>query len=404
MTTTSIYSAQTDPMARQAVHSRELRTLDAWRGAAALWVLMVHACLPTISSVMPGLRHNPVYAISLLGGLGVQMFFVISGFCIANAACSSIQRPWGYRRFIWGRVWRIYPPYLAACAMTIALSLIARWAVAHHVVRESSIACLDVFHRPVAFYFATVTLTQVPLRQPMIDIVFWSLCYEVAFYGIVLIVMAGAGRPQRLIQSLHCITIISLVGLSMTPQRIPFPFDLWPQFGFGVLVFDLVVNTCQRRQLCWAAAIVGMGMIYASCRNLGGDEYHPGSRLQIITCIGFAATLTILSPFDESIRSLLPVTMLSTVGLFSYSVYLTHPLVCGVVLQIGKRIPFTERGFIIVFAAEIVTSLAGAAVFFFLAERPFIRRRRKHSRTELEGFKFSQRWLCVSKVDPPVCL
>ena len=67
------------------------KTLDAWRGIASLWVVMLHACVPAIGTRYFALQLQPIYAFSLLGSLGVQMFFVISGYCIANAASSSVR-------------------------------------------------------------------------------------------------------------------------------------------------------------------------------------------------------------------------------------------------------------------------------------------------------------------------
>src|SRR5882724_10102764 len=130
-----------------------IHTLDAWRGLAALWVVMVHACLPTISTSMPALRLHALYAFSLHGALGVQIFFVISGFCIANAGIVSLTRASGSLRFLSARVSRIYPPYFFATAAAVLAAAVANWAVVHHVVRESVTAHLDFFHKPPIYYF-----------------------------------------------------------------------------------------------------------------------------------------------------------------------------------------------------------------------------------------------------------
>ena len=59
------------------------RMLDAWRGLAALWVVMLHVRLET--------TPDWLYRFGAYGHLGVPMFFVISGYCIANAAMRSTQ-------------------------------------------------------------------------------------------------------------------------------------------------------------------------------------------------------------------------------------------------------------------------------------------------------------------------
>ena len=53
--------------------------------------------------------------------LGVSLFFVISGYCIAASAEATARKggsPWG---FMGRRVWRIYPPYWAALLGFVAV-------------------------------------------------------------------------------------------------------------------------------------------------------------------------------------------------------------------------------------------------------------------------------------------
>ena len=52
--------------------------LDAWRGFAAMGVVMVHSCLPYIVNHEPEAIKNPLFQMSVWGNLGVVMFFVIS--------------------------------------------------------------------------------------------------------------------------------------------------------------------------------------------------------------------------------------------------------------------------------------------------------------------------------------
>ena len=70
-------------------------TLDAWRGFASIWVVLVHASL-IIGVMFPDLAQSPVFILCKKGGLGVQMFFVISGYCIASAAGSAIRHTHGF--------------------------------------------------------------------------------------------------------------------------------------------------------------------------------------------------------------------------------------------------------------------------------------------------------------------
>lgn len=145
------------------------RMLDAWRGVAALWVVLLHVRLETTPA--------PLYLFSAGGHLGVPMFFVISGYCIASAATRSLNSPRPVRHFLTARVRRIYPPYFLASLVAIALSLLLTVMIQHHVVRSSQIVDLDLFHQGWRFYLGALTLTQLPLHTPYVIRVFWSLCY-----------------------------------------------------------------------------------------------------------------------------------------------------------------------------------------------------------------------------------
>ena len=69
------------------------QTLDAWRGLASLWVVMLHATQTTIPEQFPQLAHRALYAFSFWGSLGVPIFFVVSGYCICGSACGLIAQP-----------------------------------------------------------------------------------------------------------------------------------------------------------------------------------------------------------------------------------------------------------------------------------------------------------------------
>src|SRR5689334_17881239 len=86
------------------------RMLDAWRGVASLAVVAFHwAEIATRRAA--ALDMNPLYAVSHYGALGVQIFFVISGFCIANAGMATLRRGEPLGTYARARIRRIYPTY-----------------------------------------------------------------------------------------------------------------------------------------------------------------------------------------------------------------------------------------------------------------------------------------------------
>ena len=135
------------------------RTLEAWRGFASLWVVVTHTANATVT-------RYPLVSIYVLGGfgaLGVQLFFVISGYCIATAACNLLGRDQSFPRFLRARLRRIYPPFwfawIIAAAITVLAGIIAK---ARHLGPSYS-AANDVLHKPDTIF--NLTLTQVPAHR-----------------------------------------------------------------------------------------------------------------------------------------------------------------------------------------------------------------------------------------------
>jgi peptidoglycan/LPS O-acetylase OafA/YrhL len=368
-------------------HNKPLsyKTLDAWRGLAAFWVVLVHAALmPTVLQNSPEMASQPLYAFSLLGPLGVQIFFVISGFCIANAAVSSLSREGGSWQFVKARCRRIYPPYIIASLCAAALALIAAKMLTQGRVASSSIAAMNPLDQPLKYYLTALTLTQVPFgQQPILDVC-WTLCYEVGFYAIVFAMLIGSRvmklDGRRMLDGMHVLTLVMLALWFVKPHPGPFPLNLWPQFGIGVLVFDILTHPREKRPIV-LAIIAGAMALTIAVRDNHPDHFEwVGSRGQFIACVAFAVALLILHRSDGWLMSRRVVRVMAFVGTFSYSLYLTHLLAQGVTIQLFKRAGNVgPDNFAYMFWTLALVPLPAAFVFFWLFERPFISTSRRRT-------------------------
>lgn len=340
------------------------RLLDAWRGVAALWVVLLHCSGEGIP--------RPVGQFSLLGLLGVPIFFVISGYCIANAALRSLDAPRPLAHFLTARLRRIYPPYFFASLLTILLATLLASLVEHHI--------LNFFHRGPRYYLGALTLSQPLLHVDYILPVFWSLCYEAAFYLIVavmLILALWTKQSPHLLDVFGAVTLGTLLWLDIAAQTCPFPWNRWPQFGFGVLVYQILAQPkryspriifliCAALMLIWT-----MRHVYRGSPGLGSIE------MQSLFCLPFAALLIGLFRWDRVLSSRRPVRLFSWIGLFSYSLYLSHYIALRIVDQGALRMPTIECRPLLLFVVKIVVCTAGGWLFFHFFERPFLNTRQR---------------------------
>ena len=351
------------------------RTLEAWRGFASLWVVLFHAAHATFVRY-PDLRSAPVYAFSLYGALGVQLFFVISGYCIATAACNALPRERGFQHFLRARLRRIYPPYWFAWPLAAAFTVLAGLAAKALHLGPSYSADNDVLHQSAAYLLSNLTLTQVPAHRASLIPPTWTLCYEMGFYLIValLILVPALARDARaFLNALHGLTVAALLVLAFAPQYQFYPLDLWPQFGLGVVVYDLVRHPREGRPRLWLLAVTALFLTFAVRSDLPSGPTDVSSRLTFAVTLAFGLLLLLLHRFDAALSRLKAVQVFSWVGLFSYSLYLVHMLVIGIANQIVHLARMPERLHLVSFGVTVLAGVAAGRVFYHFFERPFVR-------------------------------
>jgi peptidoglycan/LPS O-acetylase OafA/YrhL len=143
-----------------------LAWLDALRGFAALTVVGFH-----LSPLVIGTdRHLAIMRQIDFGKCGVLLFFLVSGYVVPM----SLERHGDLRRFWIGRLFRIYPAYLAAIAVVALLAAggLISWQAS---LRADPVTGL--------LAHATMMPDLVGLRGAVR--VFWTLSYEMTFYLIV---------------------------------------------------------------------------------------------------------------------------------------------------------------------------------------------------------------------------
>jgi exopolysaccharide production protein ExoZ len=371
--------------------------LDAWRGVAALWVVIYHACLFFLER-NPAFVHKTYYAFSSFGQLGVTMFFIISGYCITGAAFGVLLGGRGVWRYVQDRFRRIYPPYLAAtfCAAVIGLALgqaeMRHWIAPLHHSRS--------LPHSLEYWFANLFFLQVELRQGCLISVFWTLSYEVVFYALIglFLFMANRGAGKSVAQGIDLLfagitftTLLSLLWLLASPETCPFPLNLWYQFGLGALLFQVeatCASSAPEKKAAWlwvraqAGLIIVLTLFYAALHFQGGVIGFPPPGVEALGGTIFLGILWVLRPFDSHLAGQFLLRPWLWLGTFSYSLYLTHMLVVPFVDAGLRHTGLDQDRYWIVYLVEIAAALVTGRLFYLGVERHFISNRQKRRMAE----------------------
>jgi len=375
-----------------------LRSIDALRGIAALGVVLHHTLEHPATGVPGSLSKWPLYLIQLcssFGYIGVFLFFVISGFCIhlqlAKARAAGQVAEIRFGAFWKRRIRRLYPPYIIALAAYLVLAALT-----------SGINFSHFFVYDVIMHLLMLQNLD-PKTCYSINGVFWTLAIEeqlyLAYFLLLFLRTRWGWGPTLVICLLarlgwvafsHIVWLASGVGVPV-PEAAASHWFTWALGAVGVeAVFGLIQLPKWCRNLWLAGAlIIGASAVTlllpsipndSLMHNVGWFLIHPTWGLGFFILVNRA----VLAEQKWIRKSSMPglVSIFATLGIFSYSIYLTHELVIMRSWQfVNTALPSILNSFLIVVPATI----AFAWVFFWFCEKPFLARRTRVSSLALSA-------------------
>ncbi len=147
----------------------KMASIEAARAVAALSVVLMHAA--NLMSVEQLSGHVGMGQVFDFGYVGVDFFFVLSGFIITYIHYGEIGRPSMMGRYLWRRFSRIFPIYWFILLLVIMVTTLARLAVGKPLGIEIGMG--DI---------AGTVFLLIGEGEPKYVGVAWSLQYEVMFY------------------------------------------------------------------------------------------------------------------------------------------------------------------------------------------------------------------------------
>jgi len=311
-----------------------LSTLDALRGIAALSVCWFH-----FTQGIPGfLPDGLLQSSGTYGWLGVEVFFVISGFIIPYALLRGGYRLANFGTFILKRVLRLDPPYLAAILLVIALGYASSATPGFQG---------PPFHCSWVQVLLHLGYLNVFFGYPWLNPVFWTLAIELQYYLLVgLLFPLIAHRAV----SIRAGTFLFLAALALLVPAEQFLFHWLFLFMLGMVAFQFQAGLLARGPFLAGIALLGVGAWYVS------------DSLVALTGIG---TALLIALFHSAPRQ--PLVFL---GQISYSLYLLHVPIGGRVVNLSLRWVHTLPGKVGVLALALAASIVAAWVLYRCVEHP----------------------------------
>jgi peptidoglycan/LPS O-acetylase OafA/YrhL len=311
-------------------------SINFLRGLAALAVCWRHLCVGNIHYLSP---DNTFNIAGQYGWVGVQIFFIISGFVIPYSMYYSKYSWNNFGQFFLKRCIRIEPPYIIAMLLVIIITFLST---------------LFPMHRGPEFTFNWMGFLlhfgylNAFFNYDWLNPVFWTLSIEFQFYLIVALIFPFIINPNKYIRYF---SLIFLGSISFIISDEKYFFYHSSLFIIGIIIFYYKISFLEIKDLLIPIVILLLCVFFQM-----GREHFFASLFTI--CI-----LTFLN-INWSISNFL--------GKISFSLYLIHIPIGLRVVNLSESYITNEAGRVFIVILAILISIAFATVFFYVVEQPFL--------------------------------
>lgn len=324
---------------------RRIGYIDGLRAVAVLAVVVHHAAKYD-SALSPG----PAQHALLEGAHGVDLFFVISGFCLSypflNALRSDGVSYFNVVGYIARRVVRIVPPYYFAIAiLSVALLALPRlgWSLAPGMM-GANLSWVEIVRQML---FAD--------RHPQfVNGSFWSLAVEWRWYLLFPLLLVLWTRSARAFVTVGLACVLA----ALLTRTAGFDLPILPAFMLGIIAADV-----ERRQLA-IGRYAGLLCILAACVALVLEpKFSAEFFRQDQAGWQVAAFFFLIAAGNVGwLRTLLSLRPVAWIGVASYSIYLVHEPVIGLLEHNTATGPLLAG----------IVAVGCGATFWAVFERPFV--------------------------------
>lgn len=280
------------------------KDIQILRGIAVLLVVMYHLSIEGFQS----------------GFLGVDVFFVISGFLMAV-----LYDPDRKFDFFRRRSFRLLPAYFVTIIVTIVVSVIIVTPGEYRQIFEQS-AYATAFASNIGYWLQNSYFSRAEFN-PLLHL--WSLGVEIQFY-ILIPVLFGFLRVSKTFFWLFLLVSLALcfaiVEVSPKTSFFMMPLRLWEfLIGYGVAKYFTANGSVRNRAYSWIGSVSLLAIVAIPALGVEDTpsfvEGHPGLyALGISLATGTVIALGLQKAIEDSVIG----NTLELLGEYSYSIYLVH--------------------------------------------------------------------------------
>jgi peptidoglycan/LPS O-acetylase OafA/YrhL len=310
------------------------------------------------------------------GFVGVDVFFVISGYLITKALQNDLQDGWsGIAEFYRRRILRIFPALFVVLGVCVAVELAIRFPGGIAPFRNAFLAAVlsasnFIFARSQG-YFDFDSRDNGLLHT-------WSLSAEEQFYLLLPLILIAMRYVPRWAEHaiIWLIALASLIAAELVlrvDSSAAFylvPFRMW-EFLLGATLSLGMIPKVRHYLLAEGLSVIGLGLIAYAALTLGSGSPFPGANA-IAPVLGTALVIHATESVPTLSARALSLWPVRLVGLVSYSFYLWHwPVFVYSKYFIASNAHSTQ-------VLLILLSFVLALISWRFVEQPFRRSARNH--------------------------
>ena len=302
-----------------------IKHIDILRGIAALIVAIFHLAR---NSDVP---HNS-FDYAKYGFVGVQIFFVISGFILPFSLYKTGYKTKHFGVFMLKRVIRIYPAYIAAILIGVALTILTG---------------RDLI--PIPALLSHLLFLNDIIGLPSSSPVFWTLALEFQFY--IIIGLLYSYFIQHNTRSVMLVFGLTFAAFLINVNGIILAW--FPFFGIGILTFNKRFTNLSER-VYWLAVVALL--------IIAGFEHDLPKTIAAL----FAVLFILYGSFD---KETLVRKVFTFLGAISYSLYLIHWDLGRSAVRLTRHLPFINTVGVLRIAIGVLFSIFCAWLLYISIER-----------------------------------